>query len=203
MFYWLYKDSREDFMYRRILQLTMAAALVSAPLVLRADPIMTGQFSVTGTVQNVGTTLEFSPSDIVVATGSETGSFLTILSNGEPLTNGTANFGSSAYVPGSAFFAIGTDPGALIVTLESLNLTTVGSTLDFSGVANLSTTGFANTLADYSFSTPSSGVSQFTATFIAEAAPSAVPEPSSLALFGSGVLGLIGTGVRKFRSARA
>jgi hypothetical protein len=189
-------------MYRRIVQLTLAAALVSAPLVLHADPIMTGQFSITGTVQNVGTTLMFDAGDVVVGTGTQTGSFLTILSSGEPLTGGTANIPYSPYVP-SSFFVIGTSPSDLVVILTTLSETTMGSTLDFSGVATLSTTGFADTLANYSFTVPSSGDADFTATFIAEVPPPTVPEPSSLALLGSGVFGLAGAAARKLRNARA
>ena len=188
-------------MYRRFLQLTIAtAALASAPLVLHADPLMTGQFSITGTVENVGTTLMFDAGDIVVGTGTQTGTFLTLLSNGEALTGGTANVPYSPYTANSSFFAIG--GSTLIVTLESLGVSGKGP-LDFSGVADLTSSGFADTLADYSFSIPASGSTTFTATFTAEAAPPTVPEPSSLALLGSGILGLAGTAVRKFRSARA
>ncbi len=185
-------------MYRRFLQLTIAAALVSAPLVLHADPLMTGQFSITGTVENVGTTLMFTAGDVVVGTGTQTGTFLTLLSNGEAVTAPSANIPYSPYTAGSYFFQI----GSLTVTLDSLGVSGKGP-LDFSGVADLTASGFADTLANYSFSIPASGSTDFTATFIAEAAPPAVPEPSSLALLGSGILGLAGTAVRKFRSARA
>ena len=102
------------------------------------------------------------------------------------------------YTPDSAFFFI----GPLTVTLDTLNETTVGSTLDFSGVATLAASGFINTLANYSFNTPASGISTFTATAIVPTAPS-VPEPSTVALFGTGALGLAGFVTRKFRTVRA
>jgi hypothetical protein len=184
-------------MYRRLLQLTMAAALVSAPLALHADPVMTGQFSITGTSQNLNSTLTFSPG-AVTGTGTQTATFSTLLTDGEMVTS---NSGTVAYdpYPGGYFFNI----GGLHVVLDSLTGVDGKGTIDFSGVADLSAAGFADTLADYSFSIPDSGPTTFDAVFVALAAPSAVPEPSSLALLGSGILGLVGAGAKKFRSARA
>jgi hypothetical protein len=184
-------------MYRRLLQLSLAAAVASAPLALHADS-MTGQFAITGTVQNSGTTLVLG-TGAVVGTGTQTGTFLTLLSAGQAVTAPTADIPYSPYSANSFYFGIGPVTG----TLETLTETTVGSTLDFSGVANLASSGFTDTLADYSFSVPSSGTAQFTATFVALAPPSAVPEPSSIALLGSGMLGLVGSTVRKFRNAKA
>jgi hypothetical protein len=90
----------------------------------------------------------------------------------------------------------------LTIALDTLNETTVGSTLNFAGVTTLSATGFTNTIANLTVSVPASGASPFTATFAVPAA-SAIPEPSSLALFGTGALGLAGLAARKFRSTRA
>jgi hypothetical protein len=92
--------------------------------------------------------------------------------------------------------------GPLTITLDSLNEVTSGSTLNFSGVVNLAAAGFADTLANFSFSANATGASQFVAT-AAVPAVSSVPEPSSLVLFGSGALGLAGFAARKFRHAKA
>jgi hypothetical protein len=185
-------------MYKRFLQLSLIAALIAAPIALRADSIMTGQFAINGTVQNSGNTLTFANGTLRIGTGTQTGSFTTLLTDGEFVTGGSPSISYNPYTANSGFLTVGT----LVVTLQSLNEMTVGSVLNFSGVANLSATGFADTLANYSFSTSATGSSPFTATFIAQAAPSSVPEPSSLALFGSGALGLAGFAARKFRSAR-
>jgi hypothetical protein len=182
----------------RIFALSVVAALVLAPIALHADPLMTGQFVIQGTVTNVGTTLQFDPATLFTGTGTQTGTFATLLSDHMGFSGGTVNVTYNPYTPDSAFFFI----GPLTITLDSLNEMTVGSTLNFSGVANLSASGFANTLADYSFSAAASGPSQFVATAIVPTPPS-VPEPSSLGLFGSGALGFAGLAARKFSRARA
>jgi PEP-CTERM motif len=185
-------------MYRRILQLTLAAAVASAPLVLHADPVMTGQFEITGLVQNLNSSLIFSPG-ATTGTGTQTETFATLLTDGEMVT---ANSGTLAYdpYPGGFIFNI----GGLQVTLDSLTATSEKGTIDFTGIADLSAAGFADTLASFAIqNVPDTGVNGFTAMFTAEAAPPTVPEPSSLALLGSGILGLASASIRKFRSARA
>jgi len=182
---------------QRVFTLLTLAALILAPIALHADTLMTGQFVITGTVQNVGTTLEFDPSNLFTGSGTQTGTFATLLFDHEGFSGGTLNITYNPYTPDSAFFFL----GPLTITLDTLNETTVGTTLDFSGVATLSATGFLNTLANYSFSTLAMGPTTFTATAIVPTAPS-VPEPSSLALFGTGALGLAGFAATKFRRAR-
>ena len=185
-------------MQRIFAVLTLAVAFLLAPIALHADTLMTGQFVITGTVQNVGTTLEFNPATLFTGTGTQTGTFATLLTDHLGFSGGTANITYNPYTPDSAFFFI----GPLTITLDTLNETTVGTMLDFSGVANLSAAGFTNTLANYSFSALATGPSTFTATAIVPTAPS-VPEPTTLILFGTGALGFAGFAARKFRGARA
>jgi hypothetical protein len=185
-------------MRRTFALLALAAALVSAPIALHADTLMTGQFTLQGTVQNVGTTLQFDPANLFTGTGTQTGTFATLLFDHEGVSGGTVNITYNPYVTDSGFFFI----GPLTIMLDTLNETTVGTTLDFSGVATLSAAGFLNTLANYSFSTNATGASQFSATAIVPTAPS-VPEPSSLTLFATGVLGIAGSIANKLRNARA
>jgi ethanolamine transporter EutH len=178
------------------------ALLVAAPLALRADTLMTGQFTLVGTVQNVGTTLQFNPA-IVTGTGTQTGTFATLLTNGEAVTDGTQNIMYNPYTANSAFFVVG--PLTLVTTLQTLNESSPppGTTLNFSGVANLHATGFLDTLANITFSAPASGPGAFTALIVVPSTTPTVPEPQSLALFGSGALGLAGFVTRKLRSAKA
>jgi hypothetical protein len=189
----------EEISMKRVFALlTLVAAFILAPIALHADTLMTGQFVVNGTVQNVGTTLMFDPGTLKTGVGTQTGTFATILTDNLGFAGGTANIPYNPYAPDSATFFL----GPLTIALDSLNETTVGSTLNFTGVTTLSATGFINTLANLTFSVPASGSSPFSATFAVPAAP-AIPEPSSLALFGSGALGLAGFAARKFRNARA
>lgn len=185
-------------MQRVFASLTLVAAFILAPIALHADTLMTGQFVVVGTVQNVGTTLEFDAATLMTGTGTQTGTFATILTDGLGFAGGPSNIPYNPYAPESAVFFL----GPLTITLDSLTETTVGSTLNFSGVTTLAATGFINTLANLSFSTAASGPNSFTATFAVPPVPS-VPEPSSLALFGSGALGLAGFAAKKFRNTRA
>ena len=185
-------------MQRLLASLSVAALLLLAPIALHADALMTGQFVITGTVQNVGTTLMFDPGNLFTGTGTQTGTFATLLSDHQGFDGGTPNITYNPYTPGSAFFFI----TPLTVTLDTLNEMTSGSTLNFSGVATLASAGFLDTLANYSFTTPPSGLSTFTATAIVPTAPS-VPEPSTISLLGTGALALAGFAARKFHSASA
>ena len=185
-------------MQRIFVALTLVAALLLAPIALHADT-MNGQFVVTGGVQNVGTTLQFDPGNLFTGTGTQTGTFSTLLFDHEGFSGGTLSIAYNPYTPDSAFFFL----GPLTVTIDSLTESTVGSTLNFTGVTTLAAAGFTNTLANLSFSTSASGSTLFIATFAGPPVPSPVPEPSSLALFASGALGLTGFAARKFRRARA
>jgi hypothetical protein len=184
-------------MRRVFASFTFVAALALAPIVLHADT-MTGQFTIHGTVQNVGTTLQFDPTTLLTGVGTQTGTFATLLTDNLGFKGGPTTITYNPYAPDSAIFFI----GPLTIALDSLNETTVGSTLNFAGVTTLSADGFTNTIANLTFSAPASGPGTFIATFAVPAAP-AIPEPSSLALFGSGALGLAGLAARKFRSTRA
>lgn len=189
-------------MRKALFPLTLAVTLIAAPTALHADTMMTGQFSIQGTVQNVGTTLEFVPSSLATGVGTQTGTFALLLTDGEGISNGNANVGYGPYVPGSAFFVV----GPLTATLETLTETTeiIGkeTVLVFSGVADLTAPGFLDTTASFSFNTPPSGLAPFVATAVVPTPP-AVPEPSSLALFGTGILTLAGLASRKLRRTKA
>lgn len=184
-----------------MLKLFASFALVAAlatPAALHAS-MMTGQFSVQGSVTTDATThtLTFIPDSVQTGFGTQTGTFTTLLSNNEAATGGTAVINYDPYVSGSAFIEI----GPLTGTIDSLNeITSVvgGHTVyTFSGMGVLEAAGYDDTPASFSFTTQDTGVVTFSATTIAG---SPVPEPSTLALFGTGIFGLAGAVSRKFRA---
>lgn len=177
---------------KRILMLFAVIAAMVAPTALVADPI-TGQFSIAGTVTNTGTALNFAPGTTTVGMGTQTGTFATLLTDGQAVNSMPATIDYSPYVPDSA--VIGIDP--LTITLETLVATNVsvnGSTFTlFSGDALFSAAGYDTTSGTFSFSTQGNGAVTFSATGLA----SPVPEPSSILLFGTGALALMGLSTKR------
>jgi PEP-CTERM motif len=192
-------------MHKALASLTLVAALALAPISLHADSIMTGQFSIEGTVTNTvtdGTTeLVFDGPTLKTGTGTQTGSFSSLLTDGEAFSAGSSTIVPyNPYVPNSAFFTIGSLSVVVESLMEDTEIINGQTVLGFSGMANLSAAGFADTQAIFTFSTQDSGPVTFSATAIADAPP-AVPEPSSLVLFGTGAFGLAGVLSRKLRRA--
>jgi hypothetical protein len=174
--------------------LTVLAALVAVPSALHATPI-TGQFSITGaSVSDDGSTLTFDDPSTVTVGGSKTitGAFKDILSAGETGTI-TSSVSYKPYTPGSAVITLtNTDGTTLTFTLDSLTEEPDNNGFeDFMGTGILSTNaaGYDNTEGTLAFSTQGDGTVTFAATTVAN---SAVPEPSTLAFFGTGLVGLAG-----------
>ena len=186
-----------------ITSLALAAAL-AAPVALHADPMMNGQFSIQGTVVPSSTTLSFV--DLTITTGylTQSGSFATLLTDGEHLSLGgmpapvPSPYGPISIVPYNPY----PGPGFLDFSFGNLSASVqtlveapgIGGTFDFAGTALLDAPGFAETPATFDFSTQASGRVTLSATAIA----SPVPEPSALLLFGTGALGLAGIVSKKF-----
>lgn len=173
----------------------LALALTSV-VAAHASPI-SGQFSITGSnVTDNGTSLSFNPATVRVGTADTLyGSFTTLLSADESGII-TSPIDYAAYTPNSASIIFGNAGSQVTFTLSSVTEVTSGSFTNFTGTGVISTdiAGYTSSDATLLFSTQGNGVTTFSATTTA----SPVPEPSSLALLGSGLLGVAGAARRKF-----
>ena len=181
----------------RTLSTLAVIASLAVPCALHATPI-TGQFSVTGSsVADSGTSLVFQPDTINVGAASTiSGSFQSIL---------TANEGGTIsspidyinYVPGTSSFQFTDGSSTLTFTINSISKVSNGVFGNFTdaGVFTTNVAGFDPTGGDLFFTTQGTGDTTFSATADIPAGTtsnSPVPEPSTLALFGTGALGLAG-----------
>jgi hypothetical protein len=184
-------------MFKLFASLALVAALAT-PAALHAS-MMTGQFSIQGSVTTDATnhTLTFIPSTVETGFDTQTGTFATLLSNNEPATGGTAVINYDPYTAGSAFIVIGPLTGTIDSLTETTSVVNGHTVYAFSGMGTLEAAGYDITPASFTFSTQDTGVVTFSATTIAG---SPVPEPSTLALFGTGFFGLAGVVSRKFRA---
>jgi hypothetical protein len=171
--------------------LVVLTAMAIAPA-LHATPI-TGQFSVVGSsVTDNGSSLVFAPNNINVgASNTLTGDFTTLLTAGEAGII-TSPIDYASYAPGSAALVFGSGSNLLTFTLDSITSEHSGQFGLFTGTGTLTSAvaGYDPTLANLYFSTQADGTVTFSATAVAN--PSAVPEPSTLMLLGTGLIGAAG-----------
>jgi hypothetical protein len=192
-----------------------AALAVSSVAVARADSI-TGFFSATGVDSFTSSTLTFAPGTSVVA-GAIGGTFATYLTDGNPITfvTGTIPYVQGNNVPpaiqlfstteaGETFGFTVTNFNANFVNNGTMGCLTGNTCLTITGLGTFTGTGavaYTPTPAEFQFTTQyvigQNVGTQTSFSASSSATPPSIPEPASLALFGTGLVGLVGIARRK------
>ena len=202
-------------MLKRLVLLTGLA--ISSAAVAHADSI-SGFFSATGTDSFTSSTITFTPGSAVVA-GAIGGTFATYLTDGNPITflSGALPYSQGANIPpggvpiqlfstteaGETFAFDITAYNANYVTNGTLGCSVGSTCLLATGNGFFTGTGVVNytdSPATFLFTSqyvPGQPLATVTS-FSASASASPIPEPASLALLGTGLLGVVGMARRKF-----
>ncbi len=188
----------------RLSSLLTTLSLLAVATVASATPI-TGSVSISGNDTFDSTKITFNPSTGTVYQASGTMSDFAPISFGfgsadltATLTsflfanaNGTKVFSVSNPLVGKTLSFTITD-----MLTDSLGTDANGPTLSLSGLGSFAETGYDTTAGIFSLTSSSAGITGFQ---LVSTAPAAVtPEPSSIALLGTGLLGVAGVMKRRF-----